>query len=66
MKIQAVTLSEFNLLRSKEAVVDAMVYEITNSQGDVRFGWSDDGDFVYMYPSLRELVVEHWEFCQWD
>ena len=60
-KIQAVTLSRFNLMLSKDAVEPEQVYEITNSQGDFRFGWSPDGIGVYWYPSLAELVAEHGE-----
>ena len=60
-KIQAVTLSRFNLMRSEDAVEPEQVYEITNSHGDFRFGWSPDGIGVYWYPSLAELVAEHGE-----
>lgn len=60
-QIQAVTLSRFNLMRSEDAVEPEQVYKITNSHGDFRYGWSPDGDGVYWYPNLNELVAEHGE-----
>jgi hypothetical protein len=48
-------------MRSEDAVEPEQVYEITNSHGDFRFGWSPDGIGVYWYPNLNELIAEHGE-----
>ena len=60
-QIQAVTLSRFNLMRDEDDIEPEQVYEITNSHGDFRFGWSPDGIGVYWYPNLNELIAEHGE-----
>ena len=60
-KIQVVTLSKFDLIRYYDEVEPERVYEVTDSHGDFRFGWSPDGIGVYWYPSLAELVAEHGE-----
>ena len=60
-KIQAVTLSRFNLMRSEDAVEPERVYEVTNSRGDTHFGWSPDGVGVFWYDTLNELDAEHGE-----
>ena len=60
-KIHVVTLSKFNLIRDHDAVEPERVYEVTNSHGDSRYVWSPDGNGVYWYPTLNELVAEHGE-----
>lgn len=59
-KIHVLTLSEFNQIRyHTDGVEPERVYEVTNSHGDFRYGWSPDGDGVYWYESLNELDAEH-------